>query len=437
MKKRYLHLDFKGIVPELPELKNYLQFFRDCGFDGLVLEFDCRIAYETFPGAGMPLFSVDEAREIVGFAEHLGLETIPLMQIHGHLEWLLGDEKYAHLRENGKLTLCPSDPVSLEKLEEWMRELRGIFPRSEYIHLGADEVSVIGECPRCAPRLEKEGKAGIYTSHVAKCCKMAADSGFRPMIWADMLLRDLPGDAVLDLPDRVIVVDWQYWGSGPYPSTMKLQQSGREVWGASAVYAAWYEHPFSILNFPEDRLENVLGWNDFDGPVIHTCWGRPGNKWNLYPPWISSLPVFIAAGDPQKWAVHPWKERYEELNRTLRRNLRFEVVKTLDQLREWEADSQLEKDFLLFMQLGIRYQLLMDRYLEYLFFTRTLDSTSKFVGKDDFIYRKTFGDFPAGFQKDHDALMADTADFFDRCRLSDKEEFIAEKSCVFDCLKKT
>ena len=436
MKKRYLHLDFKGIVPRMPELKKYLQFFHDCGFDGVVLEFDCRLSYKTFPGTGMPLFSTDEAKEIVKFAELLGFETIPLMQIHGHLEWLLGDEKYASLRENGKLTLCPSNPESLKKLGEWMRELREIFPRSEYIHLGADEVTAIGECPLCAPRMEKEGKAGIYTAHVVKCCKMAAGLGFRPLIWADMLLKEFSCDAVRELPADVIIVDWQYWGAGPYPTTEKLQKSGREVWGASAVRSAWYEHPYSILNFPEDRLENVSGWNHFDGNVIHTCWGRPGNKWNLYPPWILSLPVFIAAGNPQKWAVHPWKERYEKLNTLLRRNLHFEVKKTLDMLGEWEAETPFEKEFLHFLKLGIRFQLLIDGYLEYLFSKRMLESTAKFVGRDDFTYQSYIGDYPAKLQKDHAELMADIADGFDRCQFSDKEEYIAEKTAVFDCLEK-
>ena len=50
MRKNYLHLDFKGIAPLLHKWKEYLELFQKLGFDGLLLELDCKYAWKTWQG---------------------------------------------------------------------------------------------------------------------------------------------------------------------------------------------------------------------------------------------------------------------------------------------------------------------------------------------------------------------------------------------------
>ncbi|MBQ7209176.1 MAG: family 20 glycosylhydrolase [Lentisphaeria bacterium] len=433
MKRRFLHLDFKGIVPRFDRLEEYLRYFRQCGFEGLVLEFDCRVLWRSWPCAAMPVYTPEEAARIVRLAESLGFETIPLMQIQGHLEWALGDDSCAGLRENGTLTLCPSAPGSEKQLLAWMDELRTIFPRSRYIHLGADEVARIGLCPACRARLERgETKFQLYSTHVKKFCAAAEKSGFRPLVWGDMLLAEPdPAEAAKTLPESTVIVDWKYWGKGPFGSTRKLRDSGREVWGASGLQCAWYEHFRQILPFYEDRLENILGWNEFDGTVIHTTWGRSGNKYAFYPPWLMSLPLFAAAGDPEKWERHPWRERIGELSRLLRRALEFELVKVPAKIRAWPASCRLEEESREYIALGVEYQIAANRLLEIVADHDAQLASSRFVGIDRETMLRDLVEAPRKLHRDVKELLPKLGAVFDRNGLVGKEEFLAEIGSQF------
>ena len=438
MKKRYLHLDFKGIVPQIRTLGEHLMFFKECGFDGVVFEFDCRVACNSLPDAGSPAYTTEQAAMIVRQAESLGLETIPLMQCIGHLEWLLGEKEYASFRENGTLTLCPNAPGAKNLILGWMKELREIFPNSKYIHIGGDEVAHLCECPACMEECRSgKTKFDVYLRHVSEICSAAASMGFSPIVWGDMFLKEEdPASRIRALPSGTVVVDWKYWGEGPYESTRKLQQSGREIWGASGVQCAWYEHYRQLLPFYEDRFQNVLGWNKFEGNVIHTVWTRSGSKWGLFPPCIPlSLPVFIAAGNPQKWLSHPWKHEFDEMMRLFRRGLEFELERLPEQIRHWPCRSNLEeqcRDFLIF---GIEYQILVNRYLENLSIQDSLLVSRKYVGWNPDVDRKYLHDIPAGILAGLQSLMDEIGRFFDRCGFDCKEEFTEEFSSIFRHLK--
>ena len=66
MKMRYLHLDLKGNVPQNMEtFRKWLNWFRKCGFGGLVMEYDCRVAWETWQGAGTSLYSKEAVVDLV------------------------------------------------------------------------------------------------------------------------------------------------------------------------------------------------------------------------------------------------------------------------------------------------------------------------------------------------------------------------------------
>lgn len=92
---RALHLDFKGIVPSEKKLLQWLEWFRKCGFDCLFPEYDCRVPWDAWHGAGAPLFTKDAVKRIAAYAESLGFEIVPLIQVHGHLEWILKHDAYS------------------------------------------------------------------------------------------------------------------------------------------------------------------------------------------------------------------------------------------------------------------------------------------------------------------------------------------------------
>ena len=165
----------------------------------------------------------------------LGLEAIPLIQIQGHVEWLLKHEKYAHLREMNSFQFCPSHPETLPLLKRWLDEVLTIFPNAKHIHLGGDEVESLGICPVCKAR----GKAEVYLAHARAMTEYAVSKGIVPILWGDMFIQE--NLSAESLPEETVLVDWKYWGRAPYRSTLTLEKSGRTVWGASAILQSWYD----------------------------------------------------------------------------------------------------------------------------------------------------------------------------------------------------
>ena len=106
-KNNWLHLDLKGAIPSVGKLLEQLEFWKDCGYDGIVWEYDDRIPWQSWPGTWRGGYTIQEQRRLMD-ARKLELETVPLIQIQGHLEWLLKHERYSGWRENGVSSeLCP------------------------------------------------------------------------------------------------------------------------------------------------------------------------------------------------------------------------------------------------------------------------------------------------------------------------------------------
>ena len=291
----FIHLDFKGIAPEKEELCRFLKWFRAIGFNGVVLEYDCRFSWRSWPGAGTPLYSEADITEIGEFIHQLGLECIPLIQSIGHLGWALHEERYAAIREMGEETeLCPLHPDSLPRILSWLDEAVKLHPHSRYIHLGADETTHLGSCPRCRAAASPENPLKNYLHHISQLCLHALDKGRRPIIWSDMLWNH--PEAAEALPQETVLVNWQYRGEAPFPYIEELRQSGQEVWGASALQCMSPGYEAACMTNLSDRIKNVRNWQKSGLNLIHTTWGRPNNFWTLYPPWAGLIPVFAAAG---------------------------------------------------------------------------------------------------------------------------------------------
>lgn len=438
MYKKFLHLDFKGVVPAADKLPEYLKYFKQCGFEGIILEFDCRYQWKTWPDAAVPLLSQNDIKILLECCSELDWEVIPLVQIQGHLEWALKHEHFAHLRENDFLNeLCPQLSESKTRVKQWIDEALELFPDCEYIHLGADETWNYGTCPDCLNYAadSKYGKFGVYIDHVSACCRHALSRGVRPIIWADMFWRENSCFLAKELPEETILGDWQYTGAAPFETTNKLLETGREVWGASAISCGWYESRQSAQREPGPRLENILSWNKWaqenDSTIMHTTWGRPGNLWNLYPAWIGQLPFFIAAGNSERWLNHPWRDFFDKLNGIMFRSWPHELEKAIDEVKELPAADEWEQECLAWWDLALRYQLLFKEYQLFYIDRRCILETQKFIGSDPSNFHKYFEEPKTTIPLKLDSWEKDLKDFWERNQLSDFAEFIAEKRAIF------
>ena len=131
--------------------------------------------YSDFPDLSGKYYSTNDLKEIVKYAQALGIEIIPEVDLPGHAIALLAampqlsckggtfeaypEELPLNQRKRGNENmLCIGNPESIRFAQEVVDALIQIFP-SKYIHLGGDEVptAIWEKCPTCQALYKKEG----------------------------------------------------------------------------------------------------------------------------------------------------------------------------------------------------------------------------------------------------------------------------------------
>lgn len=432
--KRFLHLDFKGIIPAEDYFKRFLEFFRECGFNGIVFEYDFRIKWDCWKGCSRNEIPKETIRELLDHAHRLGFETLPLIQTLGHLEWALVKEQYSHLREAEYIDeLCPLNPDSAIQIRRFIDEVLEMHP-AEYIHLGGDEAWYLGSCKVCKAAAERDserGKLGAYMDYISEICRYVSSKGVRPMIWADMFAGENAAILAKALPEGTILVDWEY---GTIQNLEKLQDWGLEIWGASACRCGEFEHWWRLQNNPEQRISNVAAWNKTGLNVIHTTWGRPRSLWSLYPPWFAVVPVFIAAGSPEKWAAHPWRSFVEKMGSAVVRNEPGELIQLEKECANLPVGNMIEQESRDYLKYALQYQR-YEKECRYLIYRRrAISQTNRFLDMDEPAFQVHSVEPEKQVRQRILEWESNMQEFFRRNHLSDAEEFLAEKMSVFEGL---
>ena len=131
--------------------------------------------YPDFPDLSGKYYTTDDLKELVRYAQSLGIEIIPEVDLPGHSTALLAampqlsckggtfeaypEELPINRRKRGNENmLCIGNPESIRFAQEVVDALIQIFP-SPYIHLGGDEVptAIWEKCPKCQALYKKEG----------------------------------------------------------------------------------------------------------------------------------------------------------------------------------------------------------------------------------------------------------------------------------------
>jgi hypothetical protein len=98
------------------------------------------------------------------------------------------------------------------------------------------------------PLAESQSKGRVYLQHILRLRDLAATHGRKIMLWADML-HHYP-ELVSELPEDVLLLDWEYEAADRYPTVENLGESARDFWVCPGT-SSW-----NTL-FP--RLDNALG----------------------------------------------------------------------------------------------------------------------------------------------------------------------------------
>ncbi len=293
-----LHLDLRVQVMPVNALRALATRVAGLGLNTLLIEWEASYPFERHPL--IPSTYAYTPAEISGFIAHctrLGLEVIPLQQCFGHVEYILRHERYAALRESRsdlcQLCPCKADDA-LPLFTDLFTELAATHP-SKHLHIGGDETYLLGLCPACRAKAEKEGKSRLYVDYFKRAAEAVVKLGKRPLLWADMLLK-YPA-AAAEMPRECIFVDWNYgWPANHFGDLEKLRASGVEFWGAPGLRSSPDNHSLTCWETHFNNLGDFIPFarrSDYKAVII-TSWstsGIYGHHWDQPGEILDLLPM--------------------------------------------------------------------------------------------------------------------------------------------------
>ena len=292
-------------------------------------------------------YTQEQMRDIVVYAESLGITVIPEIDLPGHMMGALA--AYPHLGCTGgpyevwtrwgisDQVLCPGKEDMFKFLEDVFTELMDIFP-SEYIHIGGDECpkSEWEKCPECQARIKELGikatkghTAEQYLQNyvTARVQKFLNDHGRKIIGWDEILEGDLAKGAT--------VMSWRGVKGGIQASSMGFDVI---MTPNTYCYFDYYQsqdmekEPFGIGG--DLPLEKVYGYEPLEGLDAEQQKHILGVQANLWTEYIATpehleymlLPRLDALSEIQ-WC-DPSKKDLERFKTALKDNL-FKIYDTM------------------------------------------------------------------------------------------------------------
>ena len=157
------------------------------------------------------IYTKDEIREVVAYADSLGITVMPEIELPGHtIAVLAAYPELGCTGENYKVrtewgieddVFCAGNDQVFEFLETVFDEVLELFP-SEYIHIGGDECPKVRwqECDTCQTRIKEEGLKNedeLQSWFVSKIGHYLAGKGRKMIGWDEILEGGLPDGAAV------------------------------------------------------------------------------------------------------------------------------------------------------------------------------------------------------------------------------------------------
>ncbi|XP_016090192.1 hexosaminidase D isoform X1 [Sinocyclocheilus grahami] len=272
--KKFVHLDLKGAPPRIGYLIELIQLFADLGANGLLIEYEDMFPYEgelkVLQSTTQPPYRRDEIVSIQDAAYSRGLEIIPLVQTFGHLEFVLKHEVFRDLREVDYClgTLNPHRDAGVRLVQEMLQQVMKLHPKSTSLHIGADEVYMLGHGDESKHWLDVPGRSvhQLFLSHVIKVAKAVQESApnLNLIMWDDML-RSMTPETIKEsgLVGLVQPMLWDYSPTLDVENTVMLMERYKSVgmsqqWAASSFKGSTTVH--TCVTSTQRHLDNHLQW---------------------------------------------------------------------------------------------------------------------------------------------------------------------------------
>lgn len=197
---RYIDLCWQNRASHLQ-----LHFTDDQSF---TLPLDC------YPNLGTEgrTYTKEEIRTINDYAAKRGVILVPEVDIPGHTRQFF--EKYPEVF--GTAGVLPACDAVFDALRSIFAEVKAMFPRSPWIHIGGDEAAIGNweNCPRTQEYMQEHHITDLeemYAEYIRIATEMIFDLGCTPVVWEGF------GKAYNDRISRdVIVIAWESYYQPAY-----------------------------------------------------------------------------------------------------------------------------------------------------------------------------------------------------------------------------
>lgn len=292
-------------------------------------------------------YSQKTIREIIHYADSLGITIIPEIDLPGHMQAVLaahpelgctgGPYKVWQRWGISEDVLCVGRDATMKLLFEVLGEVCDLFP-SEYIHIGGDECPKVRwkKCPRCQARIRELGLRNTRSSSAEQKLQ-----GFVTTTVEDFLAKKgkkvIGWDEILDSEtnDSTVIMSWRGTKGG-----IKAINRGMKciMTPNSYLYFDYYQsenrdaEPFAIGGHLP--LERVYSYNPYEGLESGQYSGIIGVQANLWTEYISTpehleymlMPRLQALCELQ-WCPYSTRD-IERLKRSLREH-QFPILESL------------------------------------------------------------------------------------------------------------
>lgn len=229
-------------------------------------------------------YTQDEIREIVSYADDLGIEVIPEVDLPGHtLAILAAYPELACFPQDFCIPnswgifddiLCAGKDEVLDFLSQLLSEIAELFP-SEYIHLGGDEAPKARwkACPNCQSRirdLKLKNEEELQSRLFHELAQGLAQQGKRVIAWDEIL------DGRID--KSLIVMVWR--GDGKDAASKAAENSNSYILCPNQLcYFDWKASEDSPGAHGISTLANVYSLDPSSYSRPDLCLGAQANLW--------------------------------------------------------------------------------------------------------------------------------------------------------------
>ncbi|TNN48342.1 Hexosaminidase D [Liparis tanakae] len=272
--RKLVHLDLKGAPPRVEYLHRLIELFSHLGVDGLLVEYEDMFPYDgelkLLQATAQPAYSREEVLSMQEFAKSKGMEVVPLVQTFGHMEFVLKHRPMWNLRETATCvgTLNPHQEDGVRLVMEMLRQVVELHPDSTALHIGADEVFMLGEGEESKLWLASPGFTveQLYLNHVTKVAQAIKEAWphLTVIMWDDMM-RGMSQDTLKasGLVGLVQPMLWDYSPNLDVDTTVSLLEKYSaagmsDLWAASSFKGSTCV--YTCVPSTQRHVDNHVQW---------------------------------------------------------------------------------------------------------------------------------------------------------------------------------